>query len=564
MPTRFRTSSELKRMTAQQLADISFYDILNALHSLSFGSTYRGFLAGLLPENLHVLKSGLFPVMFEGIWSSISQKGRDYLHLAAQFFVNINKSIEKNYDGLPPINAFRNGMTSEKAGGAMSLDASDKHGRIFLMYCFLTCSPVIRYLCRYQKRDSDYNRMYWTIIVKLLEMALSFESWVCQKEHKPEDILGDDGKPESSTAHMRICQFLHKLRTFCPTLTSAEFRTTKFHQCLHFPRYIHEHGSMLNFDSNRPESMAIKNLKDPASHTQRRHNTLSYQTALKYLDQLTVLDAQRIITQQTLNKVEWSEPFEYINNMTDKVVHGSAKDITCTGTKFAIDYWYNNDNDQHNVQVAWQNKGDAPLEGFDNAILKYVSERLFNSTDGGRIHDETVAGFTMLKFGDGRKFHAHPYARNERPKHDWVLIKWSEFDDPVPARVEMFLDLRECNLKFDNMHQIHPDRLLDGTNSIPFRHINKVLTNSVYAVVTSAESNKCSRNDVTPYHIQTSLCYRVMMESFHRLVEVSSFDQKCFAFMNNVGCGDDSDNTAIVFHHTDDWPDIFINGCPGT
>jgi hypothetical protein len=235
----------LELCSAEELADFSFYKINNALQSLSFGSTQRGFFAALLAENLHVLKSGLFPVIFDGIWSSISQKGKDYLQGAAQYFVNINKSIELHFDGLPPINAFRNGFTSETAGGAMCLDASEKHGRIFLLYCLLTCSPVINHLCIHQKRDSHYNIMYWKKIVEVLELMLSFEAWVCSKEHNKKDIVGGDGTPETSIAHHQIRLFLHKVRTFCPTLTSAEFRTTKFHQCLHFPRYIYEHGSML-------------------------------------------------------------------------------------------------------------------------------------------------------------------------------------------------------------------------------------------------------------------------------------------------------------------------------
>jgi len=321
---------------------------------------------------------------------------------------------------------------------------------------------------------------------------------------------------------------------------------------------------MLNFDSNRPESMAIRNLKDPASHTQRRHSTLSYQTAIKYLDQLTVLDAQRLICQQSFDPVEWSEPFDYIN-IEVLESQGSdndrSTDVLCSGTKFSIDYWFDNDTDEHRVQFCWRNRGDVPLEGFDNSILEYVSDRLFNSNDGGRIDDNSVQGFTLLNFADGRSFYAHPLSRNERPKHDWVNIKWNEFEDPVPARVEMFIDLRTSSLKFDNMHIIHPDRLHDGTNDIPILHTNKVLTNSVYAVVRSVESSKCSRNELTKYHLPTSLCYRVKMERFHRLVEVTCFDRKCFAFMNNVGGGESCDGTAIVFHNNNEWGDIFLNGC---
>jgi hypothetical protein len=190
----FRTASQLQGYTIDQLTAISIYDIFNALYSISFGGTSRGFFAALLAENLHVLESGLFPVMFDGIWSSVSQKGKDYLHNAAQFFVNIHKSIEQVFKGLPPINAFRNGMTSEKSGGAMLLDASDKHGRIFLLYCFLTCAPVVNYLCTHEKRgESEYNLTYWKGILKMLEMALSFEAWVCKKEHEYKEVVGDDG-----------------------------------------------------------------------------------------------------------------------------------------------------------------------------------------------------------------------------------------------------------------------------------------------------------------------------------------------------------------------------------
>jgi hypothetical protein len=133
---------------------------------------------------------------------------------------------------------------------------------------------------------------------------------------------------------------------------------------------------MLNFDGNRPESMAKDNLKDPASHTQGRHHTLTYQTAVQYLDQLTVLDAQRIITQNHLNPVEWSEPFQYLAHDVERIDINRQEQqyFLCTGTKFRIDYDYDNDYGNHNVQLTWKTKGNAPLESFDNMILEYVSD----------------------------------------------------------------------------------------------------------------------------------------------------------------------------------------------
>jgi len=248
---------------------------------------------------------------------------------------------------------------------------------IFLLYCLLTISPILEYLCRHQKRGTDYNYTYWSKIIHILELTLSFEAWVCSKEHQEKDVIGENGTPETSHAHMRIRQYLHKLRTYCPTSTNAEFRTTKFHQCLYFPRYIYEHGSMLNCDGNRPESMAIKNLKDPASHTQGHHNTLSYQTAIQYLNQLTVMDAQRITTEHSVDPVQWSEPFQYINPIKDDMhnkvdVTENKGDVVCTGTRFNIDYWYDNDVDAHNVQLTWKNRGDRPLQ-FSFGICRRMS-----------------------------------------------------------------------------------------------------------------------------------------------------------------------------------------------
>jgi hypothetical protein len=209
-------SGNLATLTPCELANISFYTLQNALHSLSFGSTPRGFFAGLLAENLHVIKGGLVPVIFDGIWSSLSKKAIKCLHYGARYFVNIHKSINSNFSGLPPINAFRYGLTSEKSGGgSMMLDSSEKLGRVFLLYCLLTHSPIVHYICNHQKRGTQYDYRYWSNILHMLEMTLSFEAWVCKKEHNVHDIIGEDETPETSNAHMRIRQFLHNLRTYC-------------------------------------------------------------------------------------------------------------------------------------------------------------------------------------------------------------------------------------------------------------------------------------------------------------------------------------------------------------
>lgn len=87
---------------------------------------------------------------------------------------------------------------------------------------------------------------------------------------------------------------------------------------------------------------------------------------------------------------------------------------------------------------------------------------------------------------------------------------------------------------------------------------------SIYAVVWSAESNNCPRNELTKYQIPLSLGYRVKMEPFKRIVGVLSFEKKCFAYINTAGCEAPYDYTAVVCRNPHEWPNIFLDGCRQT
>jgi hypothetical protein len=67
---------------------------------------------------------------------------------------------------------------------------------------------------------------------------------------------------------------------------------------------------------------------------------------------------------------------------------------------------------------------------------------------------------------NGVKYEAHPFYRNEHPWHDWVYIKWDGYEDLYPARIDMFLDLR--NAKISNKG----NKPIEDDNSTTLDHVH--------------------------------------------------------------------------------------------
>eukprot|EP00971_Amphidinium_carterae_P145891 2891672-Amphidinium_carterae.1 len=95
---------------------------------------------------------------------------------------------------------------------------------------------------------------------------------------------------------------------------------TKFHQSLHLVDTIARHGSLLNVDGSRPESMAKVNVKDPASHTQRVSSTLSYQTGKRYIESLTFREYKRLRAEESTDLVNCGDVGNYISNTTKEAM----------------------------------------------------------------------------------------------------------------------------------------------------------------------------------------------------------------------------------------------------
>jgi hypothetical protein len=103
----------------------------------------------------------------------------------------------------------------------------------------------------------------------MLEQSLAFYEWSMKHKHEKDTIISYDGTPETSIAQHSIRRYLSLVKRCCLREEMGKsYKMPKFHQTLHLTSAIDRHGSLVNVDGSRPESIAKDNVKDPASHTQ--------------------------------------------------------------------------------------------------------------------------------------------------------------------------------------------------------------------------------------------------------------------------------------------------------
>ena len=94
------------------------------------------------------------------------------------------------------------------------------------------------------------------------------------------------------------------------------------------------------------------------------------------------------------------------------------------------------------------------------------------------------------------KYRAHPWFRSNKSWYSWGLVHWQENDDPVPAKIFMFLD-------FQNVTILRPE---------------VGIGKGIYAVVQSAVSSS-SQSRTEPHTLVGNLSDRLVMEDDLCLVD---------------------------------------------
>jgi hypothetical protein len=562
----FIEEGTMQNLDNEELRDLSFHKIVNGFDGISVGGCPRGIWTLFNPELLHLFKSGHCEWISDGYVFTLSSKATKYTNKASAYLVIMNRGQSDR--SFPFIGTYRDGLL--KPAGT-NLMGHEKHARVFFIYMLLCCSDYVSMLVTNPKRGSSYDLRFYKAFLQMLEHCLGFHEWSTKRNHSYDTIVGPHGSPESSRSQASVRRYLSLLKNSCPREEMGKnYKMTKFHQTLHLVSGVSRHGSLLNVDGSRPESMAKGNVKDPASHTQRVSSTLSYQTGKRYIESLTFREYKRMKAEEGHDPVDCFDFGGYINRDTEeaKILRHSLRvenegvveqpsTAVSTGTSFSLVLDIDQPETQFQVDVHWKGKGKPNLGKFDEHLLQQLGKRLFGAEDGGVVLDSEVQCCTSVTVM-GHQYTAHPLFRNEHPWHDWVYIHWQGYDDPIPARIDMFIDLRNAEISNVRLDDEASNTSNNMNDPIPFHHM--FLENKLYAVVWSAKSLEFSRNKETQNHLPLKLGYRVELEDFRRIVDVESFVKPCFGFLNTCGISRlPFDRTAVILNGRDSWADHFLS-----
>ena len=290
------------------------------------------------------------------------------------------------------------------------------------------------------------------------------------------------------------------------------------------------------------------------------------------MESLTFREYKRLRAEDTSDPVNCGNFGSYINSNTKEATkdrssrndlhHEHRNNISstiATGTKFSIVLDLDQRENEFSVDVVWQEQDVNPkLVAFDKHILCQLGKRLFGAKDGGVVVDTEVQGCTAVEV-NGSLYIAHPLFRKDHPWFDWVYIDWDGYDDPIPARIDMFIDLRKARISNGPLSSAEDEDLSENDRPLSqFHHL--FLENKLYAVVWSAKSLHLRRDLQTNHHLPLQLGYRIELERYRRIVPVESFVKPCYGFLNTCGLTDANafDNTAVILKERRDWAKHFL------
>ena len=344
---------------------------------------------------------------------------------------------------------------------------------------------------------------------------------------------------------------------------------------------------MLNFDGSRGESNAKENTKVHFQRTQKRFHSVNFQTATRLYEATIVNHASDVFHDSKFdNKNEHdnnTNGFRH-NHSSEQVsdcmpLHEGDEEMKVGGSRysFSLEYLMQDevdaiqdsvidlDGDVYKVNFKWEKT--TPLEMFPKKILQVVARRLFfhKESGGTLMHYTTVKGFTELKLSE-TIFRSHPFYRSEDLWMDWAMFSREDYDDPVPARIIMLLDLRESRImnhieqkRFfkDRDPMENDDSFSDEDSSRDSYEHPEYLTNDLWCLVHSADAPtwKPEDGDDHDYLLDSALATRIKMETLYRLLPAKMIVRPCFVMFNDptIPYEEGVNDHGIVLTEPSDW-----------
>lgn len=586
---KFRKIKDVLMFTKdEQYKDISFHNVDNALYDLEFGDNIHGIFGACVGEPLHMLEMQLIELITESFVDSLCASSQKMLQ---QSIINIvgqveTQSIKKDFN---PINAFREGLTQIKC-----LTGKERHGKLFIIFLTLLNSNCSQFIATKPPKNGHNSGKIFGInrITKwfeLIEDTLILMQWLKKPEHNRKDLYNpkwfqdiisknkfkdeDDLMCVGSSAQQKILAYLKKYKLLIDRNANG-LKIPKFHLMLHLVRNICRHGSIPNYDGSRPESIAKDLAKSPGLRTQKQQKSITFQTAIRYHEDQTILEAERLFNYHSNDNSDIADSYWTMNN--EDIYCSEKNKIILQGSNYYLSVHISNDDESYlNIRATIEHNGTGLRTRVDDELLMSVTNWLWVDPLGGTISLKSSPKFYCEMNKDGEIYRCHPCYRSEVAKFDWVLVDWGEpYSHPIPARLHLLFDTSGCEVISEEMykeqHKIsgydtsNVVTLTKEDNDIHQRASNYLINNSLWAVVHSADNNGIidSKNYPSKYHLKSKIASRVTMEiDRYRIIPITDIVGKTLGMFNHLKFKKKKtpyDNTAFIVDPQKSWEKHFL------
>jgi hypothetical protein len=293
-------------------------------------------------------------------------------------------------------------------------------------------SEIFSERARYRSESGLGNKAHITDWINLLSSLLQWQEWLKQEEI-PVHIV--------SKSTESVKWLMQMMKSVAPREEGMGYNTIKFHLPLHLADDILNHGVPQNVNSAFAESAHIPIAKDTTRNTQKRKATFTIQAANRYVEDLAVGISWR--------EANLSNNSSTSNNHTTAHSRKHGKHFTATETLTAdgiaqvVCYWGKKTPSNHNTGGpvrAMETANDKARVKLNTEVYSMLHEILM------QVQSDSLPCSTEYQNKLGNEaapvtYRAHPKFYGEQ-WNDFVTIKWSGENEPLPARIHTFVDLR--------------------------------------------------------------------------------------------------------------------------
>ena len=328
------------------------------------------------------------------------------------------------------------------------------------------------------------------------------------------------------------------------------WKIPKYHAFLHLTRPIAYLGVPENYNGARSESNLIVNIKKPARRTNKNNATLTFQTMLRYSEQRTRSVAYSLLKSFSTERIE-----DCIKTSISILQNSTANQFdSINGSTLTLSFVRINEQNDGYVVSSWEGRHKYREVEYPPSTLEYIGERMFTNLfkGGGRLlPDEKIVCRTELSLR-GTLIRCHPNYQSDGEWFDWITVKWDGYDDPIPAKVLMIMDLRHSKFYDEaKLKEMFPLNFMDG-------HDQEGLTNSIYLLVHSAKTDYSLKHPSLSktgddFYSRISTLHEMEDDGLFHIININMIVKPSIFVMESQKVDEDDKNTIVILSQQTGW-----------